>query len=130
MGLCGRVVDLLQVIRGNYYHPGFHGSFSLKSMVPALVPDLEYDDLDIPEGLAATAAYAGLVADKIADSDGQAIREALLAYCARDTEVMVRVFERLVTESHTRCSLTILAFPVEPRESDGCPCRESRITRL
>ena len=99
--LCGRVVDLLQVIRSNYYHPRFHGSFSLKSVVPALVPDLKHDDLDIPEGLTAAAAYAGLVAGKMSDSDGLAIREALLAYCARDTEVMVRVFERLVAESHT-----------------------------
>ena len=70
-------------------------------MVPALIPDLKYDDLDLPEGLTAAAAYTGLVAGKMSDSDGQAIREALLAYCARDTEVMVRVFKRLVAESHT-----------------------------
>lgn len=30
-GLRERVLDLLQLIRGNYYHPGFHGSFSIKS---------------------------------------------------------------------------------------------------
>ena len=91
--LCGRVIDLLQVIRSNYYHPGFRGSFSLKSVVPAMIPDLAYDDLHILEGLTAAAAYAGLVASKTPDSDSPAIREALLAYCARDTEVMVRVFE-------------------------------------
>ena len=99
MDLCGRVIDLLQLIRGNYYHPGFHGSFSLKSVVPALVPGLVYDDLDIPEGLTAAAAYAGLVAGEIPDSDGQATREALLAYCARDTEVMVRLYDALLEES-------------------------------
>ena len=99
MELGGRVIDLLQVIRGNYYHPGFHGSFSLKSVVPALVPDLAYGDLDIPEDLTAAAAYAGLVADKTPDSDRQAIREALLAYCARDTETMVRLYEALLAES-------------------------------
>ena len=97
--LCGRVIDLLQLIRSNYYLPGFHGSFSLKSVAPALVPDLEYDDLDIPEGLTAAAAYAGLVAGKTPDSDIQAIREALLAYCARDTQVMVRLYEALLAES-------------------------------
>ena len=97
--LCGRVIDLLQVIRSNYYRPGFHGSFSLKSVVPALIPDLKYDDLDIPEGLTASAAYAGLVACKTPDSDRRTIREALLAYCARDTEVMVRLYKALLAES-------------------------------
>ena len=97
--LCGRVIDLLQVIRRNYYHPGFRGSFSLKSVVPAVVPDLAYDDLDIPEGLTAAAAHAGLVAGKIPDSERHDIRDALLAYCARDTESMVRVYEALLAES-------------------------------
>ena len=68
-------------------------------MVPALVPDLGYDDLEIPEGLTAAAAYAGLVDGRTPDSDRCAIREALLAYCARDTQVMVRLYEALLTES-------------------------------
>ena len=36
--LRSRIVDLLQLIRGSYYHPGFHGSFSIKSVVSALRP--------------------------------------------------------------------------------------------
>ena len=95
--LCDRVIDLLQLIRGNYYHPGFHGSFSLKSVVPALVPELAYDDLEIPEGLTAAAAYAGLVDDTSSQSDRRAIREALLEYCARDTEAMVYVYDALLS---------------------------------
>ena len=99
LALCERVVDLLRLIRGNYYHPEFHGSFSIKSVLPALVPGLAYDDLEIPEGLAATAAYARLIAGGTPQSDGAKIREALLAYCERDTEAMVRVFEALLVES-------------------------------
>ena len=98
LDLCGRVIDLLQLIRGNYYHPGFHGSFSLKSVVPTLIPELAYDDLDIPEGLTAAAAYAGLVAGNAPDSDRRATREALLAYCARDTKTMVRLYEALAAQ--------------------------------
>ena len=37
-----RLVDLHQVVRGSYYHPGFHGSFSLKSVVPVVAPHLSY----------------------------------------------------------------------------------------
>ena len=102
IGLCERIIDLLQLIRSNYYHPDFHGDFSIKSVLPALVPGLSYDDLEIPEGRAAAAAYARLVAGDAPQSDGAKIREALLAYCQRDTEAMVRVFEALLTESVAR----------------------------
>ena len=84
LALCERVVDLLALIRSNYYHPEFHGSFSIKSVIPALVPDLAYDDLVIPEGLAAAAAYARLMDDDTPQSDRAKISEALLAYCERD----------------------------------------------
>ena len=99
LALCERIIDLLQVIRGDYYHPDFHGSFSIKSVLPALVPDLAYDDLEIPEGLAAAAAFARLIAGDTPESDKTEIREALLAYCERDTEAMARVFEALLAES-------------------------------
>ena len=36
--LAERYVDLLSIVRANYYHPEFHGSFSLKAVLPALVP--------------------------------------------------------------------------------------------
>ena len=94
-----RIVDLLQLIRDDYYHPGFHGSFSIKSVVSALVPDLVYEDLEIREGTSAAAHYARLIGGDVADSDRPRIRDALLAYCARDTVAMVRVYEALMTES-------------------------------
>ena len=99
LALCGRVVDLLRLTRESYYHPQFHGSFSIKSVLPALVPDLAYDDLEIPEGLAATAAYARLVTRDMPRSEEAKIRESLLAYCERDTEAMVRIYEALLIES-------------------------------
>ena len=99
LALCERVVDLFLLIRGNYYHPEFHGSFSIKSVLPALVHGLGYDNLEIPGGLDAAAAYGRLVAGRTTESDKAITREALLAYCQRDTEAMVRVFEALLAES-------------------------------
>ena len=96
LALCERVVDLLRVVRDGYYHPRFHGSFSIKTVLPALVPDLSYGDLDVPEGMAASAAYARLITGDTPDSEKAATREALLAYCARDTEAMVRVYDALL----------------------------------
>ena len=99
LALCDRAIDLLRLIRGSYYHPDFHGSFSIKSVLPALVPDLAYDDLEIPEGLAATAAYARLIAGDVPQPEKAKIRKSLLAYCKRDTEAMVRIYEALLIES-------------------------------
>lgn len=41
--------DLLRVIRRTVYHPGFCGSFSLKSVVPAFLPEMSYEDLEVAE---------------------------------------------------------------------------------
>ena len=99
LALVPRVVDLMRVVQGNYYHPGFHGSFSIKSVLPALAPGFGYDELKVQEGLAASAAYARLVAGGVPDDEAAETREALLAYCERDTEAMVRVYQRLLDEA-------------------------------
>jgi hypothetical protein len=38
-----RLWDLLQVVRGNVYHPSFRGSYSIKSVLPALIPRMTYE---------------------------------------------------------------------------------------
>ena len=99
LALCDRMVDLLKLIRGNYYHPGFNNSYSLKSVAPTLAPDLDYTDMDIQDGTAASTAYTSMIACDTPDSDKANIRNALIAYCARDTEAMVSVYEALNAES-------------------------------
>ena len=56
-----RIVDLLPLIRDHVYDPDFHGSFSLKSVLPALVPELGYDNLEITDGGLASLAYAEML---------------------------------------------------------------------
>ena len=98
LALCDRIIDLYRLVRSNYYHPDLHGSFSIKAVLPALAPDLTYDDLAIPDGRAAAAAYARSIASDTPHSESVSIREALLDYCARDTEAMVRVYDALQAE--------------------------------
>ncbi len=50
-----RIIDLLPIVREHVYHPAFNGSFSLKSVLPALVPGLGYQDLDVKDGGTASA---------------------------------------------------------------------------
>ena len=94
--LCDRMVDLLGIVRANVRHPEFRGSYSLKSVFPVLAPGPGYSDLKIAEGMTAASSYARMVNSDTPASERDAIREALLTYCARDTEAMVRVYEALV----------------------------------
>ena len=102
LALCDRVVDLLKLLRGSYYHPGFNGSYSLKSVLPALVPDMDYADLDVQDGMAASMAYVHMTAADAPASEKASIRQALLAYCERDTEAMVRIYDALLSEAGGR----------------------------
>jgi len=87
-----RLADLLPVARRNVYHPEFGGSFSLKAVAPALVPDFGYDDLDeIADGGAASAAFVRIARGELEPDEEALLRRALLAYCARDTLALVRV---------------------------------------
>jgi predicted RecB family nuclease len=92
-----RLWDLLPVVRNNVYHPAFHGSFSLKSVLPALVPNLTYEGMEVANGTDAGIAWEKLVRGNVPGVEKQRLRTALLAYCKQDTFAMVRVLDRLRT---------------------------------
>jgi hypothetical protein len=53
-----RLVDLLPITRSHYYHPTQHGSWSIKAVLPAMVPELGYDALGgVQNGGQAQEAY-------------------------------------------------------------------------
>ena len=98
--ITARIWDLLDVIRKNYYHPDFHGSYSIKSVVSALVPELAYKDLDVQSGDGAAAAYQRLATNPGLDlSERQSVKSELKDYCARDTLSMVKILEYLRTSA-------------------------------
>ncbi len=90
-----RIVDLLPLIREHVYDPEFHGSFSMKSVLPALIPALGYDDLEIAEGNAASVAYAEIQEPETPPEKVAKLRADLLAYCKRDTQAMLEIFRLL-----------------------------------
>ena len=94
--LLPRLYDLMKVVRTNFYHPAFRGSFSIKKVLPALVPDLDYSDLQIQGGAAAAALYRRMIDPETPADEHDTIRENLLRYCERDTLAMVKVREALV----------------------------------
>lgn len=95
--LSSRIVDLLPIVRDHVYHPGFHGSFSIKSVLPALVPGLGYDDLEVQDGQTASAMLEAMLLgnDEPSARERKALRRKLLRYCERDSYAMVRLLARL-----------------------------------
>lgn len=96
--LLERFVDLLDPFRKlGYYHPDFNGSFSIKSVLPALFPndpELDYKALNIQHGGMAMDTFANL--HKLKDSEKrEQIMNDLLAYCRLDTLAMVRICQKI-----------------------------------
>lgn len=89
--IIARLWDLFPIIRDHYYHPAFGGSYSIKAVLPAMVPALAYDDLAIKEGGHAASQYYRMVFVETDWVERASIEEALLRYCERDTLAMVEL---------------------------------------
>jgi hypothetical protein len=91
-----RLFDLAKVVRGGVQHPRFHGSFSLKYVLPALVDDLSYEGLAVPSGEVATIRYGQAAYGDLGEPERLAIFDDLRAYCGTDTLALVRLYEELL----------------------------------
>ncbi len=90
-----RVKDLMLPFQKKYYYTyKMQGSYSIKYVLPALIPELSYDNLEINDGGLASLAFESLFYEtdlmRIAD-----IRKDLLEYCKLDTFAMVKLIEKL-----------------------------------
>ena len=91
--LLGRIKDLYKTISKKYYHPAFHGSFSLKSV---LLPEMGYENLEIQEGQLAGLQYMKMIDPSTTTNEREKVKKDLLAYCGHDTLAMVKIRERLL----------------------------------
>ncbi len=91
------IVDLLPMVRDNLYHREFRGSFSLKRVLPALVPEMTYEGLEIAEGQTASAQLMAMLyrQNTMSTEERTKVERALLAYCERDTEAMIALTLKL-----------------------------------
>ncbi|MDB4882866.1 MAG: hypothetical protein JWL95_1632 [Gemmatimonadetes bacterium] len=95
MSIHDRIVDLLPIVRDHVYDPAFGGSFSIKKVLPALVPSMSYDGLTIARGDLAAAELYRIMFAEMAETEREYVSDALLEYCRRDTEAMVGLFRTL-----------------------------------
>lgn len=91
------IQDLMLVFKDkHYYHHLMQGSYSIKKVLPALLPEFElaYKNLElIHNGSEAMQCFALL--KKMSKSEQESYRKALLEYCKLDTLAMVKILEHL-----------------------------------
>ena len=99
INISDNIVDLFEPFpKGYYYLPAMGGSFSIKSVLPALFPNdpsLDYHNL---EGGVHNGSEAMTIFPLIKDMESEEqvkTRKALLDYCGLDTFAMVKVWEKL-----------------------------------
>jgi hypothetical protein len=95
LAMVDRFWDQLPIFQKHYIDYRFLGSASIKDVLPVLVPELSYSDLNVSDGTAAQANWNNM----INDSDPEAkekLRLDLLEYCGQDTYAMVELHRVLI----------------------------------
>ncbi len=93
--IIGRIKDLIIPFQKKFYYTNeMKGSYSIKYVLPALIPELNYKNLPINEGGLASLTFESLYEE----SDPNVIstkRMQLTDYCKMDTFAMLKIFEKL-----------------------------------
>lgn len=96
VGIRDRMVDLLPLMRGHYYHPDMRGSWSLKTVLPTIAPDMVHADRgDVADGQAAQSAYLEAIDPSTDPARRAALKSALEDYCALDTSGLAAIVQTL-----------------------------------
>jgi len=91
-----RICDLGNFINHGYYlHPDFKGSWSIKNVLPVMVPEFSYKDMEIGKGDQAMMAWWNMINKNMTDNEIEKTKISLLEYCKLDTLGMVRIFQKL-----------------------------------
>ncbi|MCB9210931.1 MAG: DUF2779 domain-containing protein [Ignavibacteriales bacterium] len=97
--LIDRIIDLMIPFQKKwYYTPSMQGSYSIKKVLPALVPELSYEGLGIADGGSASIAYEQLI-EEIDIAKMEETKKNLLDYCKLDTFAMVEILSELIKQS-------------------------------
>jgi hypothetical protein len=113
-----RVVDLLPVARACWYHPSQRGSWSIKQVLPSLVPELDYGVLEVGDGGAAQAAYLEAIEPSTTADRRTELAASLRTYCGLDTEGLMRVLDRLLDPNASSLAAGQPSSGIKPCEAD------------
>ena len=93
--LNSRIFDLMTIFSKQLHiHPDFHGSASIKKVLPVL-SNLSYQELDIGNGSEAMNTWNKLATEDISNEERKKTEEAMLKYCQLDTYAMYAILKHL-----------------------------------
>lgn len=90
------IEDIRRMAKAHYYHRDQRGSFSIKAVLPTLLPELAYGDLAIADGGDAQLAYVEATDPGCSAERRAELAAGLVAYCERDTLAMVEIYRELL----------------------------------
>lgn len=91
------IFDLEELFTEAFIDYRFRGSSSIKKVLPVLIPNLTYSNLEVQDGTMAMDVWGRLVLDNNhSDEEINQTRKELLAYCKLDTLAMVEIYQHLI----------------------------------
>ncbi len=92
-----RINDLMIPFwEGYYVNRNFFGSASIKKVLPVVVPELSYKELDISDGGNAQRIWMDTILKSKNEEQKDKILEDLIKYCGLDTLAMVEIYNHLI----------------------------------
>lgn len=92
-----RGFDLHELIRRYVAWPEFRARTTIKNVLPAIAPHLDYKQLNISNGGEAMALYTRAIRNPSPTVEDQKIFDDLIEYCNLDTWAMVEIYRALLT---------------------------------
>ncbi|OGS00260.1 MAG: hypothetical protein A2V88_12240 [Elusimicrobia bacterium RBG_16_66_12] len=96
LSAANRLWDLGDPFRKSFYvDPAFKGSWSIKAVLPVLVPSMTYKNLPVGNGEQAQLAFLALMSGNLPAAERKKTVRNLKIYCGQDTFAMVKILAKL-----------------------------------
>lgn len=90
-----RMVDLEHPFKKDwFYHSKMNGGYSMKSILPALVENMSYNNMNVKDGVDAMVIYQQLIFESDEEKKSKTLTD-LLSYCRMDTLGLYHVYNEL-----------------------------------
>ena len=88
--------NLMAIFKTDYVDYRFHGSMSIKKVLPVLCPQFSYSNLEVQDGTMALDTWGRMVTDTNFSDDVTLSIFNLLAYCKLDSLAMVEIYNKFM----------------------------------